>query len=66
MPTIVHNMLLDSRRWDGFEFRADDIVISTPPKCGTTWTQMITALLIFDTADLGGASANSLRERPVV
>jgi aryl sulfotransferase len=37
----------DSRRWDGFAFRDDDIVISAPPKCGTTWVQMICALLIF-------------------
>ena len=37
----------DSARWEGFEFRPDDIVISTPPKCGTTWTQMICALLIL-------------------
>src|SRR6266550_8278887 len=42
-------MVFDSGRWDGFEFRPDDIVISTPPKCGTTWTQMICALLIFQT-----------------
>lgn len=38
---------MDSSRWDGFEFRDDDIIISTPPKCGTTWTQMICGLLIF-------------------
>ena len=38
----------DSARWDGFEFRPGDIVISTPKKCGTTWTQMLCALLIFD------------------
>jgi hypothetical protein len=37
----------DSARWDGFEFRAGDIVISTPAKSGTTWTQMLCALLIF-------------------
>jgi aryl sulfotransferase len=37
----------DSGRWDGFEFRPDDIVISTPAKCGTTWLQMICALEIF-------------------
>jgi aryl sulfotransferase len=37
----------DSARWDGFAFRPGDIVISTPPKCGTTWTQMLCALLIF-------------------
>src|SRR5262249_55613775 len=38
----------DSARWEGFEFRPGDIVISTPKKCGTTWTQMLCALLIFD------------------
>lgn len=37
----------DSARWDGFVFRPDDIVISTPAKCGTTWLQMICALEIF-------------------
>jgi aryl sulfotransferase len=41
--TLIH----DSARWDGFVFRDDDIVISTPAKCGTTWTQMICALLIL-------------------
>jgi aryl sulfotransferase len=44
--------LADSGRWDGFEFRAGDIVISTPSKCGTTWMQMICALLIFGDAGL--------------
>src|SRR5262245_42224747 len=37
----------DSARWDGFELRAGDILLSTPPKCGTTWMQMICSLLIF-------------------
>jgi aryl sulfotransferase len=45
------DMAYDSRRWDGFAFRDDDIVISTPPKSGTTWTQMICALLVFGTPD---------------
>lgn len=44
--------LEDSARWQGFRFRAGDIVISTPSKSGTTWTQMICALLVFQTADL--------------
>ena len=44
---LYKNFVSDSARWDDFPFRADDIVISTPPKCGTTWTQMICALLIF-------------------
>jgi aryl sulfotransferase len=42
------SVIADSGRWEGFEFRPDDIVISTPPKCGTTWVQMLCALLIFD------------------
>ncbi len=42
----------DSRRWDGFRFRPDDIVISTPSKCGTTWTQMICALLVLQSPSL--------------
>ncbi|HET7690816.1 MAG TPA: sulfotransferase domain-containing protein [Nocardioidaceae bacterium] len=42
----------DNRRWQGFEFRDGDIVISTPAKCGTTWAQFLVALLIFDGPDL--------------
>src|SRR5919107_3502764 len=42
----------DSGRWDGFPFRDGDIVISTRSKSGTTWMQMICALLIFQTPDL--------------
>jgi len=37
----------DSARWLGFPYRDDDIVISTRSKTGTTWVQMICALLIF-------------------
>jgi aryl sulfotransferase len=42
----------DSGRWEGFAFRPGDIVISTRSKSGTTWMQMICALLVFGTADL--------------
>ncbi len=42
----------DSGRWEGFELRPGDIIISTPPKCGTTWTQMICALLILQEPEL--------------
>jgi aryl sulfotransferase len=41
----------DSARWDGFGFRPGDIVISTRSKSGTTWLQMICALLIFGVPD---------------
>ncbi|TDD53279.1 sulfotransferase domain-containing protein [Nonomuraea terrae] len=43
---------IDSGRWDEFPFRQGDIVISTRSKSGTTWVQMICALLIFQTPDL--------------
>ena len=42
----------DSARWNGFPFHTGDIVISTRSKSGTTWMQMICALLIFRTPDL--------------
>lgn len=42
----------DSGRWAGFPFREGDVVISTRSKSGTTWLQMICALLVFQTPDL--------------
>lgn len=52
VPVRYRSIASDSARWDGFPFREGDIVISTPPKCGTTWTQMICALLVFGTPKL--------------
>lgn len=49
---LFKNFVWNSERWEGFAFRPDDIVISTPPKCGTTWMQMQVALLLFRTPDL--------------
>jgi len=46
--TRYRSIIADSSRWDGFPFRPGDVVISTPSKSGTTWTQMLCALLIFD------------------
>ena len=42
----------DSTRWDGYEPRVGDIIVCTPPKCGTTWTQMICALLVHGSPQL--------------
>jgi aryl sulfotransferase len=42
----------DSARWIGFPFRSGDVVISTRSKSGTSWVQMICALLIFQRVDL--------------
>ena len=46
-PRRYRNLIMDSQRWEGFQFRDDDIVISTASKCGTTWMQMQCALLLF-------------------
>ena len=45
--------MADSARWERFAFRPDDVVISTPSKCGTTWMQMIVGMLLLDRTDLG-------------
>lgn len=42
----------DSERWRRFRFRDGDIVISTRSKSGTTWMQMICALLVFQSPRL--------------
>jgi|HubBroStandDraft_2_1064218.scaffolds.fasta_scaffold66823_3 aryl sulfotransferase len=36
----------DSLRWDAYRPRDGDIIVTTAPKCGTTWTQMLCALLV--------------------
>jgi aryl sulfotransferase len=46
-------LITDTSRWTHFKHRPDDIFICTPPKCGTTWTQAICAMLIFGTPEHG-------------
>ncbi len=56
MPTtsaVYKGPITDTSRWENFEHRPDDIFICTPPKCGTTWTQAICAMLVFGKADHG-------------
>src|SRR5262245_47587062 len=38
--------LTTPERWSTWEPRIGDIVVCTPPKCGTTWTQTILAMLL--------------------
>lgn len=47
----MHTQLYDSTVWNDFAFRADDIVISTWAKSGTTWTQQIISQLLFGGAE---------------
>ena len=44
--------LTDNRRWDHIEIRTDDVIVATPPKCGTTWMQTIVALLLSGDPDV--------------
>jgi aryl sulfotransferase len=41
-----------NERWEGFEHRPGDVVISTRSKCGTTWLQMIVLMLVHGTTEL--------------
>ena len=55
LPTLEYRYLsplMDSGRWANFVPRDSDIIISTPYKTGTTWTQRICALLIFQSTEL--------------
>ena len=47
----LHSNHFDSTIWNDFQFRDDDIVISTYAKSGTTWVQQIIGQLLFDGSD---------------
>ena len=49
--------ITDTSRWNNFRYRPDDFFICTPPKCGTTWTQAISAMLVFGAHDHGHQSS---------
>lgn len=38
--------LYDSARWDALELRPGDVIVATPYKAGTTWTQYLCAMAI--------------------
>ena len=43
---IYTGTITESQKWADYAPRAGDVIVSTPPKSGTTWTQGILALLI--------------------
>jgi aryl sulfotransferase len=54
-PSVQHrykNRIFDSERWSRFTPRDGDVVVCTSYKAGTTWTQMMCALLIHQTPRL--------------
>lgn len=57
LPEIACERLRDYRGpvtntdiWDSFALRRDDIIVDTPPKCGTTWMLHIVMMLIHGRA----------------
>lgn len=52
--TEYRHFIWDTRRWKEFHLRPGDIFVCTPPKCGTTWTQTIVAMLLFPDGNLPG------------
>ena len=46
----VKDRVRDSKHWDRYKPRPGDVVVATAPKTGTTWTQRIVSLLIFQSA----------------
>jgi aryl sulfotransferase len=51
---LYRSWMSDNLRWDALALREGDIVICAPPKCGTTWTQRLVSLLVFNGPDMPG------------
>lgn len=55
LKPAVHNYsggITNPGRWATWTPRTGDILVTTPPKCGTTWTQTILTMLVYGGADL--------------
>jgi len=53
-------------RWARFTPRSGDVFVSTPPKCGTTWTTTIVAMLCQGTTDVNSAESVQWLDAEVV
>ena len=49
---IYSGVRTDSSRWSDFELRPGDVIVSTPPKCGTTWMMAVVAMLLHGSTEL--------------
>lgn len=49
---LYRGQMTDPDRWATWSPAVGDILVCTPPKCGTTWTQAILAMLIHGGPDL--------------
>ena len=49
----IVNRAVDTNRWDLLDPRAGDIIVAVSDKMGTTWTQMLCALLVHLAGFLG-------------
>lgn len=50
--TLYRGSLTRPERWDTWAPRTGDVLVATPSKCGTTWTQTMLAMLIHGATDL--------------
>lgn len=57
---VYKNAVMDNARWEGFEPRPGDVFVCTPAKCGTTWTQMIVANLLWPDGEFPGPIINGI------
>ena len=55
------NAVFNSARWDAFRPREGDVIVCVPPKCGTTWTVKLCAMLVKGEADLGRPLSEATR-----
>ena len=49
---IYRGELTTPERWSTWEPRTGDVLVCTPPKCGTTWTQTILTMLLHGGRDI--------------
>jgi len=54
-PERYTGALTNTDRWRDVALRSGDILVCTPPKCGTTWTQSIIAMLVAGTTEVNAS-----------